>query len=59
MQDTLEESEKAAENMNFIAEKMILAGYALVGCLASYATLRIFSKYLIKPVKSTYRFLTN
>lgn len=59
MQETLKESEKAAENMNFIAEKMIWAGYGLVGALASYATYKILTKFLIKPVRKTYRFLTN
>lgn len=38
---------------------MIFAGYAVVGCLASYATYKILSKYLVKPAFATYRFLTN
>lgn len=59
MNETLRESEIAAEKFNYIAEKMILAGYAIVGCLASYATYKILTKYLIKPFTSTYRFLTN
>ena len=45
--------------MNFIAEKMIWTGYAVVGCLASYATYKILMKWFVKPVRSTYRFLTN
>ena len=59
MQSTLEESNEAAEKMNFIAEKMILAGYAIVGCLASYASYKILTKYIVKPFAHTYRFLTN
>ncbi len=59
MNETLQESEQAMEKMNFIADKMIWAGYAFVGCLASYATYKILTKYLIKPFSSTYRFLTN
>ena len=57
--ETLKESEAAIEKMNFIADKMIFVGYAVVGCLASYATYKILTKYLIKPAMSTYRFLTN
>ena len=45
--------------MNFIADRMILAGYAIVGCLASYATYKILTKFLVKPMLGTYRFLTN
>mgnify|MGYP001626828109 CR=1 FL=1 len=59
MNETLQESEQAMEKMNYIADKMIWAGYAFVGCLASYATYKILTKYLIKPFRSTYRFLTN
>ena len=57
--ETAEKGEMAAEKMNFIAEKMIWAGYAVVGTLASYATYKILTKFLIKPIRSTYRFLTN
>ena len=59
MNETLIESELAAEKFNFIADKMIFAGYAIVGCLASYATYKILAKWIIKPAMSTYRFLTN
>ena len=59
MQETLRDGEKAAENMQYITDRMIWAGYALVGCLASYATYKILTKYLVKPIRSTYRFLTN
>ena len=59
MTSTLAESNEAMEKMNFIADNFILAGYAIVGCLASYATYKIVTKYFIKPFASTYRFLTN
>mgnify|MGYP006955093302 FL=1 len=59
MESTLQESEQAMEKMNYIADKMIFAGYCIVGCLASYATYKILTKWLIKPFASTYRFLTN
>lgn len=59
MNETLAESELAMEKMNFIADKMIFAGYAVVGCLASYATYKILTKYLFKPALSIYRFLGN
>ena len=45
--------------MNFIADRMILAGYAIVGCLASYATYKILTKFLVKPMVMTYSFLNN
>ena len=38
---------------------MIFAGYCVVGCLTSYATYKIVTKYMIKPFASTYRFLSN
>ena len=59
MQETLHDSNEAAEKMNYIADKMILAGYAVVGCLASYATYKILSKCIFKPMFRTYRFLRN
>lgn len=59
MTKTMEESQEAVEKMNFIADKMIFAGYCVVGCLASYATYAILTKYLIRPFASTYRFLKN
>ena len=43
--------------MNEIADKMLFAGYAVVGCLASYATFKILTKYWFKPMFKTYRFL--
>ena len=59
MNDTLQESELAAEKFNYIADKMIWAGYAVVGCLASYATYKIVTRFIIRPFWDTYRFLTN
>lgn len=59
MNETLQESNEAAEKMNFIADRMIWTGYAVVGCLASYATYKILTKYLIKPFCNTARFLRN
>ena len=59
MNTTLKESHDAADKMNFIADRMILAGYTVVGCLASYATYKILTKCLFKPMFRTYRFLSN
>ena len=59
MQQALESGNEAAEKMNFIADKLIWAGYAIVGGLASYAVLKIFGTYLVQPFMNTYRFLTN
>ena len=59
MQETLRDSHDAADKMNDIADKMLFAGYAVVGCLASYATFKILTKYWFKPMFKTYRFLSS
>ena len=59
MNKTVEEAGQAAEKMNYIADNMILAGYALVGSLAFYAVTSLMKQYIIQPFLSTYRFLSN
>ena len=47
MNKTVEEAGQAAEKMNYIADNMILAGYAVVGSLAFYAVTSLMRQYII------------
>ena len=59
MNETLADAHSASAKMNEVADKMLFAGYAIVGCLASYATFKILTKFWFKPMFRTYRFLSS